>query len=75
MDIGEYVCENPFSWLLVNLCENIQEYRRIFGICLFSAILWELTYVQIRLTTKTFHISTTPTYNNYLAFNTSEPQR
>ncbi len=40
---------SQFSQLLINLCENTREYRRIFGIRLFSGILQELTYVGIRL--------------------------
>ncbi len=43
--------ENQFSALFVNLCENVQKYRYIFGIRLFLAILQELTYVWIRLYT------------------------
>ncbi len=36
MNISEYQCADQFSRLLVNLCENIRECRRIFGIRLFS---------------------------------------
>ncbi len=40
--VNTYV-KNQFLPLLVNLCENIRECRRIFGTRPFSAILWELT--------------------------------
>ncbi len=47
--LANTVCENQFSQLLVNLCENVRECRQIFGICLYSAILGEVTYVWIQL--------------------------
>ncbi len=48
-NIGKYCSENQFLQLFVNLYENAREWRRIFGIRRFSAILWELMYVQIQL--------------------------
>ncbi len=41
--------ENQFSPSLVNLCENVWECWRTFGICLFSPILQELVYVRFRV--------------------------
>ncbi len=43
------VCESQFSRLLVNLCWECQRMLQIFGICLFSAILRESTYVRFHL--------------------------
>ncbi len=61
--------KNQFSPLLVNLCENVQECRWIFGIHLFSAIEnWcmcgsDFTIIQSNLPTYSFsygHIHTQP---------------
>ncbi len=75
---------DQFSWLLVNLCENAQVCRRIFGICLFSAILWELTYAWIqiyiylnhwssaRVISKVMHDCTQKTQYNHYAWKLKE---
>ncbi len=47
--LANTVCENQFLQLLINLCKNARECGRIFGICLFSAILQKLMYVRIQL--------------------------
>ncbi len=51
--VNTYV-KNQFSPLLVNLCKNAREHRRIFGIHLSSAIHRELTYVWIQLKKKKY---------------------